>query len=87
MANAIDNNGCENTIRPLALGRKNGLHIGSEGAGEKIAGIMSIMETCRRLGINVREYMLDVLPGLANRPQKDLASLTPSAWLARHHQG
>ena len=45
----IDNNRCENGIRPIAVGRKNWLHIGSEEAGPKIAGIMSIMETCRRL--------------------------------------
>ncbi len=81
-----DNNWCENAIRPLALGRKNWLHIGSEEAGSKIAGIMSIMETCRRLKINVREYLLDVLPGLADKPQSELAQLTPMAWKARQAQ-
>lgn len=79
----IDNNRCENGIRPLALGRKNWLHIGSEDAGPKIAGIISIMETCRRLGINARDYMLDVLPGLAERKQSELKDLTPLEWKAR----
>jgi transposase len=79
----IDNNWCENAIRPLALGRRNWLHIGSEGAGPKIAGIISILETCRRLEINVREYLKDVLPGLANRKQSELAELTPMAWKTR----
>lgn len=79
----VDNNRCENGIRPLAVGRKNWLHIGSEQAGPKIAAIVSIIETCRRLDINVREYLLDVLPGLSERPQSDLPDLTPLAWKAR----
>jgi transposase len=79
----IDNNWAENAIRPIAIGRKNWLHIGSEEAGEKIAGILSIVETCRRLEINVRDYMLDVLPGLAERDQSQLRTLTPMAWRKR----
>ena len=78
-----DNNWCENAIRPIALGRKNWLHIGSETAGKKIAAIMSVLETCRRLGVNAREYLLDVLPGLNNRPTSDLPNLTPMAWKNR----
>jgi len=76
-----DNNWCENAIRPVALGRKNWLHIGSEEAGKKVAAIMSVMETCRRLKIDLREYLLDVLPGLADRKQGEVAGLTPMAWL------
>lgn len=82
----VDNNRCENGIRPLAIGRKNWLHIGSEQAGPKIAAIVSIIETCRRLDINVREYLLDVLPGLSERPQSDLPELTPLAWKARQQR-
>ena len=82
----IDNNRCENGIRPLAVGRKNWLQIGSEQAGPKIAAIVSIIETCRRLDINVREYLLDVLPGLSERPQSDLPGLTPLAWKARQQR-
>jgi len=79
----VDNNWCENAIRPLALGRKNWLHIGSEEAGAKIAGILSILETCRRLEINPRDYLLDVLPGLNDKPQSELVRLTPMAWKTR----
>lgn len=79
----IDNNRCENGIRPLALGRRNWLHIGSEAAGPKIAGIVSILETCRRVGIKARDYLMDVLPGLAERPQSELTGLTPLKWKAR----
>lgn len=82
----IDNNWCENGIRPIALGRKNWLHIGSEAAGPKIAAIMSVMETCRRLGVNVRDYFNDVLPRLAEWPITRVSELTPMAWqTARSH--
>jgi hypothetical protein len=78
----IDQNRCENAMRPIALGRKNWLHIGSEAAGPKVAAIASIIETCRRLGINVREYLLDVLPKIPDWPAKRIGELTPAAWLA-----
>jgi len=76
----IDTNHCENSIRPLAIGRKNWLHIGSEQAGPAIAAIVSIFETCRRLKLNPREYLLDVLPKIADWPAKRVAELTPTAW-------
>jgi transposase len=76
----IDNNWCENGMRPLALGRKNWLHIGSPEAGKKIAAIASIFETCKRHGINVREYLLDVLPKIADWPSHRIAELTPRNW-------
>jgi transposase len=78
----IDNNWCEGAIRPLALGRKNWLHIGSEQAGPKVAAIASIVETCRRLDINLRQYLKDVLPRLGQWPINRVAELTPTAWKA-----
>lgn len=78
----IDNNWCEGAIRPLALGRKNWLHIGSEQAGPKAAAIASVVETCRRLDINLRKYLLDVLPRLGDWPITRVGELTPSAWKA-----
>jgi transposase len=75
-----DNNWCEGGMRPIALGRKNWLHIGSEEAGPKVAAIMSIVETCRRLKVNLREYLTDVLPRLGDWPVNRVAELTPVAW-------
>lgn len=75
-----DNNWCENAIRPLKLGARNWLHIGSELAGPKIAAIASVLETCRRLGINTRAYLNDVLPKLPEWPINRVAELVPSAW-------
>jgi transposase len=82
----IDNNWCENGIRPIALGRKNWLHIGSELAGPRVAAIMSILETCRRLKLDVRQYLRDVLPKLPTWPINKVAELSPIAWQSRQPQ-
>jgi transposase len=68
--------------RPIALGRKNWLQIGSKEAGPKIAALFSIVESCRKLGVPIRKYLADVLPGLADRSIQSLAQLTPSAYAA-----
>jgi len=78
----IDNNWCEGAMRPLALGRKNWLHLGSPEAGPKVAAIASIVETCRRLDINLRTYLKDILLKLGDWPANRVAELTPTAWKA-----
>jgi hypothetical protein len=75
----IDNNWCEGAMRPLALGRKNWLHLGSPEAGPKVAAIASIVETCRRLDINLRTYLKAILPKLGDWPANRVAELTPTA--------
>jgi len=77
-----DNNRCEGALRPLVLGRKNWLHIGSEQAGPKVAAIASIVETCRRLDIDLRQYLNAILPKLGDWPITRVAELTPTAWKA-----
>ena len=84
----IDNNWAENAMRGVALGRKNWIQIGSESAGPKVAALLSVLETCKRLKLNAREYLLEVLPVLAyqeTRPGlsgvKSAAELTPTAWV------
>ena len=71
-------------MRPVALGRKNWLHIGSPLAGPKVAAILSVVESCRRLKLPVRDYLAAVLPGLADFPIRLLPDLTPAVWVARH---
>jgi len=73
-------------MRPIAIGRKNWIHLGSQEAGPKVAAIFSIVESCRRLGLPIREYLADILPGLANRSIQSLAQLTPAARAARKKQ-
>jgi transposase len=79
----LSNNLAENSMRPIAIGRKNWLHLGSKEAGPKIAAIFSVVESCRRLGVPIRKYLAHVLPGLANRSILSLAELTPTAYAAK----
>jgi transposase len=78
----LSNNLAENSMRGVALGRKNWIHLGSQNAGPKVAAILSIAETCRRQDIPLRDYLLNVLPGLADRKKSEVAALTPTRWKA-----
>jgi hypothetical protein len=78
----LSNNLAENSMRPIAVGRKNWIHLGSPKAGPKVAAILSVVETCRRLRIPVREYLGAVLPGLASVSIQRMPELTPAAWAA-----
>lgn len=78
----LSTNWAENSMRPIAIGRKNWLHLGSREAGPKIAAIFSIVESCRKLGVPIRQYLADVLPGLADRSIHELAPLNPTAYAA-----
>jgi transposase len=80
----LSNNLAENSMRPIALGRKNWIHVGSFEAGPKVAAIISMVESCRRLKIPVREYLAAILPGLADIPIARLPELTPSRWKTQH---
>jgi transposase len=82
----IDNNWCEGAIRPIALGRKNWLHLGDQSAGPKVAAIASLVETCRRLDIPLRAYLSDILPKLGDWPANRVAEFTPRAWKAARGQ-
>jgi hypothetical protein len=77
----LSNNMAENSMRPVAIGRRNWIHVGSPQAGPKIAAILSVVESCRRLKLSVRDYLAAVLPGLADRPIQHLSDLTPAAWV------
>jgi transposase len=80
----LSNNLAENSMRPVALGRKNWIHIGSAQAGPKVAAILSVVKSCRRLKLPVRDYLAAVLPGFADVPIQRLPDLTPAAWVAQH---
>lgn len=78
----LSNNVAENSMRPVTLGRKNWLHLGSAKSGPKVAAILSVVESCRRLGVPVKEYLLAVLPGMSARKVIKVAQLTPARWQA-----
>ena len=78
----LSNNLAENSMRPVALGRKNWLHVGSAQSGPKVAAILSVVESCRRLGLSAKDYLQAILPGMARRNVSDLVHLTPARWAA-----
>jgi transposase len=82
----LSNNLAENSMRPVAMGRKNWIHIGSEQAGPRVAAILSVVESCRRLKIPVRDYLGTILPGLANTSIQRVPELTPTAWIRSRTQ-
>ena len=78
----LDNNVAERGLRPLTIGRKNWLFIGSEDSGRSAATILSLVQTCRNLGINPQEYLEDVLRRIMSHPAKRIEQLLPDNWLA-----
>jgi transposase len=75
----IDNNLCENAVRPTAIGRKNWLFIGADDAGWRSAVIYSIIESCRNYGIEPMAYMRDVLTRLPEMTNWEVKNITPRA--------
>ena len=76
----IDNNLCENSIRPVAVGRKRWLFLGHPDAGWRSAVINSIIISCRRRGINPLEYLTDVLARLPSMKASEIKELLPANW-------
>ena len=80
----IDQNLVENAIRPTALGKKNWLFIGEAEAGERSAILYTIVECCRRRGIDPYVYLRDILTRLPTATNWQIADLTPEAWAQKH---
>ena len=78
----IDNNLVENAIRPTALGKKNWLFFGDADAGQRSAIIYSIIESCRRHGIEPYTYLRDVLTRLPTMTNRQIKDVVPKAWAA-----
>ena len=80
----IDNNLVENAIRPTALGKKNWLFIGEAGAGERGAILYTVIESCRRRGLDPYGYLRDVLSRLPSMTNRQIPQVTPEAWSRAH---
>jgi hypothetical protein len=76
----IDNNLVENAIRPTALGKKNWLFMGDADAGERGAILYTVIESCRRRGIDPYAYLKDVLTRLPTMTNRQIHEVTPAAW-------
>jgi len=82
----IDNNLCENAIRPTAVGKKNWLFVGAAEAGQRGAILYTIVESCRRRGIDPLAYLRDVLTRLPKMLITEVPSITPQAWAKAQRQ-
>ena len=76
----IDNNPVENSIRPVAIGRKNYLFAGSHEAAQRSAMLYSFMGTCKLNGINPTMWLTDILKRIASHPINRVAELLPHNW-------
>jgi len=79
----IDNNFVENSIRPLALGRKNYLFAGSHKAAQHAAIIYSFIGSCERAGIESRAWLTDVIERIPDTSIQDLDQLLPNNWVPK----
>ena len=77
---SIDNNLAERSLRPLTIGRKNWLFVGSEKGGKATATLLSLIQTCRHLKINPREYIEDIMRRIMDQPMSRLSELLPDEW-------
>lgn len=77
----IDSNLVENDVRPSAVGKKRWLFIGHPDAGWRSAVIYTIIQSCRRYGINPQEYLTDVLARLPSMTSNQVRDLLPARWL------
>jgi transposase len=79
----IDSNNVENDVRPSAVGKRRWLFIGHPDAGWRSAVIYTIIQSCRRYGLNPQEYLTDVLQRLPSMTTSQVPDLLPHRWKAR----
>jgi hypothetical protein len=82
----IDNNGAENGIRPLALGRKNYLFCGNHQAARHTAIIYSLLGTCKLNNVNPMEWLTDVFNKIQDCKNTQLHTLLPAEWAANRQK-
>jgi transposase len=80
----LDNNLIENSIRPLALGRKNYLFAGSHQGAKRAAIMYSFFASCQKLDVNPREWLADVLHRISDQPINQINLLLPHNWKKDH---
>jgi len=78
----LDNNICERSIRPVTLGRKNYLFMGSKGGGKAAAIAYSLIETCRMNSVDPEAWLRWVLARVADHKMPRLEELMPWNWVA-----
>ena len=77
----IDNNPVENSIRPVAIGRKNYLFAGSHEAAQRSAMLYSLLGTCKLNNINPFIWLRDILYRIPTHPINKIDELLPHRWM------
>ena len=81
----MDNNAAERLIRPFTIGRKNWLFVGSKRGGDSSAILYSLLQSCRSIGVNPRDYIENVMRRLPYTAKEDLIHLLPHKWLKKEN--
>jgi hypothetical protein len=76
----IDNNGAENQLRGVAIGRKNWLFAGSFEGARRAALLYSLVQSCTLIDVSPFDYLKDILIRVATHPQRLIGQLTPKGW-------
>ena len=76
----IDNNLIENSIRPVAIGRKYYLFAESHDGAKRAAMIYSFFGTCKMNGVHPQIWLADVLTKIADTKSSQLQTLLPQNW-------
>ena len=76
----IDNMVAEQAMRDIAIGRKNWLFAQNDQGGHRTAVLYSITQSCKRNGVNVFEYIRDVLERVSTHPASQIDELLPNRW-------
>ena len=78
----IDNNSAERAMKPVAIGRKNYLFVGSEGGGKAAAIAYTLIETAKLNGIDPQAWLTWVLGRIADQKITRLDDLMPWRYAA-----
>lgn len=80
MIREISNNGCERALRSVVIGRNNWLFFGSEEGTKGSLVLMSLVQSCKELGISPLAYLRDVMVRVGQVPASRVHELTPRGY-------
>lgn len=76
----IDNNAGERALKRVAIGRKNWLFAGNDGAAENHARLWSLIASCERHAVDPQRYLTSVLAKIGQTPASELEQFLPDVW-------
>jgi transposase len=76
----LDTNHLERALRPIPMGRKNWNFCWTELGARDVGIAQSLIVTCRLHGLDVYDYLVDVLQRIGEHPASHVAELTPRQW-------